>query len=100
MSVSMRYKPDAKLEELTEPGDFTYSAPTEPKQHRTLYYNNPMCTRFANRLCFITVVCGAPDNPAHGWDGNLAQPTVQPSIGCETRRCEFHGFIQKGVITK
>lgn len=48
--------------------------------------------------CAITVVKGPPQAPHHGWDGSIEQPTVTPSIGCESRGCSFHGFIQGGEV--
>ena len=53
--------------------------------------------------CLVNIVRGDPDLIAHrhGWDGNRDEPTITPSIGCDShpRRCGWHGNIIKGEIT-
>lgn len=41
-----------------------------------------------------------------GWDGNIKEPTIKPSINCistkdgkPTGGCGWHGFITKGVMS-
>lgn len=52
------------------------------------------------KQCCIDIVRGAPQGHKHGWDGNREEPTITPSIGCDTApRCGWHGQIIKGEIT-
>jgi len=49
--------------------------------------------------CVVRLTLGAA-NEAEArfhWDGNMAEPTVTPSIGCD-KRCGWHGHITKGEI--
>ena len=49
--------------------------------------------------CIIRITTGEPDekNSVWHWDGNVEEPTITPSIGCN-KRCGWHGTITKGVI--
>lgn len=75
-------------------------SPTRTPGVIELIYDNPLCTRFADKRCPILVVKGPPKAPAHGWDGNEEAPTITPSIGCESRGCAFHGHLTAGKIRK
>ena len=52
--------------------------------------------RFAN--CIVRVTMGEASPPRWHWDGNIQEPTLSPSIGCDSR-CGWHGHIIKGEIT-
>ena len=47
------------------------------------------------RLCLIPIVRGPRTENKWGWDGNMEEPTITPSIGCDAR-CGWHGHITKG----
>lgn len=51
--------------------------------------------RFKN--CIIRIRRGEPLDGVFGWDGNEAEPTITPSIGCD-HRCGWHGHLIKGDI--
>ena len=60
-------------------------------------------SRFADprtewRICTIPICRGQGRENMHGWDGNIEEPTITPSIGCQ-QRCGWHGHIIKGEIT-
>src|SRR5688572_12832502 len=48
--------------------------------------------------CIIRIRKGVPEGTTFGWDGNMAEPTITPSIGCD-HRCGWHGHITKGDVT-
>src|SRR5690242_20493007 len=50
--------------------------------------------------CVVKLTLGPPDqvNARWHWDGNMDEPTVTPSIGCDNR-CGWHGHIIKGEVT-
>ena len=50
------------------------------------------------RLCSIPIRRGEPLTGTFGWDGNMQEPTITPSIGCD-QRCGWHGHLIKGEIT-
>jgi hypothetical protein len=50
------------------------------------------------RQCQISIRLGEPEANMHGWDGNETEPTIKPSIGCDSR-CGWHGHIINGEIT-
>lgn len=45
------------------------------------------------------IMIGHPDKPARSpswrWDGNVEEPTLEPSVNC-TGGCGWHGFVQQG----
>ena len=97
MPTEMKLKPGNQLT-LTEAGDFNYQPRTDDANKAELYFKNPNCSKRKGQVCTILICLGAPQEPFHGWDGNLEKPTVTPSIGCESRGCVFHGHIIKGLI--
>jgi hypothetical protein len=64
----------------------------------------PNSRRCAVLLGPTAVTRSAPDRLCvWGWDGNLEQPTITPSINCVAQRdgkptggCGWHGFITQG----
>jgi hypothetical protein len=53
-------------------------------------------------LCF-TCPCGCDDTrqidfPRWSWDGNKAEPTIEPSIRCLSG-CMWHGYLTHGIWT-
>lgn len=49
------------------------------------------------RQCRIEVTTGPAQHPQWHWDGNLDEPTITPSIGCD-HRCGFHGHLIRGEL--
>lgn len=49
--------------------------------------------------CVIKLTLGDADEKSARWhwDGNMDEPTITPSIGCD-KRCGWHGSITKGEI--
>ncbi len=49
--------------------------------------------------CVVRVTLGPADekDARWHWDGNMDEPTVTPSIGCD-RRCGWHGTLTKGEM--
>jgi hypothetical protein len=72
--------------------------PADANGVRELTFYSPRCTKWHDKICRISIVHGEPQKPCHGWDGNEAEPTITPSIGCEPRGCAFHGHIKKGRV--
>lgn len=59
------------------------------------------CRGDKNRLCEIALTLGDKvEEPVRRWhwDGNMQEPTITPSIGCD-HRCGWHGHITAGDIT-
>lgn len=53
-----------------------------------------------NSQCGVAIRLGESKDWWHGWDGNFAEPTITPSIGCDSPpRCGWHGSITKGERT-
>lgn len=48
--------------------------------------------------CIVKITTGNAVHPIWHWDGNLDEPTMTPSIGCD-RRCGWHGNLTQGVLT-
>lgn len=63
------------------------------------------CRGGLNRICDIELTLGPPGDSdgrrRWNWDGNMAAPTLNPSIGCDGRGigCTWHGHIQRGEFT-
>lgn len=59
------------------------------------------CRGNKNRICSIPLTLGdanyAETYPRWHWDGNMQEPTIEPSIGCDNR-CGWHGSITSGEI--
>lgn len=80
---------------IEKPGDFAYridGADWQLAMH---------CPKF--KVCYIPVhQAPAGDTPLRRmwqWDGNEAEPTITPSIGCDLApRCGAHRTIQRGEI--
>lgn len=49
--------------------------------------------------CVLRIRRGAADEATGrwGWDGNMEEPTLTPSIACD-RRCGWHGTVVKGEM--
>ncbi len=50
--------------------------------------------------CAVAIIRGPMSEipHLHGWDGDMIEPTITPSIGCDLApRCGWHGHITKGV---
>lgn len=48
--------------------------------------------------CMVNVTHGDAVHPTWHWNGNIQEPTLSPSIGCDAR-CGWHGHIINGEIT-
>lgn len=92
---------EGPIENLKEPGDFTYALSPDPTHPTVILVKNPMCTKRKGQLCNVDIRPPGVSEPdwAHAWNGNLEKPTLQPSIGCEVRGCQFHGFIIDGELS-
>lgn len=87
------------------PGEFAYCiGPTQPWHSTTDWAQNVSeivmpCRggKYAN--CVLRIRRGEPDNNTHTfkWDGNIEEPTLTPSIGCD-HRCGWHGNLTKGEL--
>lgn len=66
-----------------------------PTNEYELTWCNPLC-RFDR--CILRIRKGDADQglKRHGWNGDRDAPTITPSIGCEQRRCGWHGHITNG----
>lgn len=76
---------------IKNPGDFAYR--TEGGRR----YLAMHCPKFD--MCLIRIHQDAPDqaNAIWNWDGNEAEPTIVPSIGCDIApRCGQHRTISRG----
>lgn len=53
--------------------------------------------KFSN--CVVRIHRSDPDAGQHiwHWDGNVEEPTLTPSIGCD-HRCGWHGQLTKGEL--
>lgn len=97
-----------------EPGEFRYetedqraSAPPGPGEMGRLNY---ACPRGGGNCGGIRICNGQKPNSQKtwGWDGNVEQPTLTPSINCLSRDpktgeelagCGWHGYLKEGVFT-
>jgi hypothetical protein len=55
------------------------------------------CARGTYDRCVIRITTGEPQHPVWKWDGNLDEPTLTPSIGCD-HRCGWHGQLTRGIL--
>lgn len=57
------------------------------------------CPSAPGRMCMIGLTLGpqedTPERRRWHWDGNMEQPSLTPSIGCD-RRCGWHGHVTAG----
>lgn len=54
------------------------------------------CPNRPGKRCYVPIREGANREHTWGWDGNIAKPTITPSIDCT--QCGWHGFIRNGDI--
>jgi hypothetical protein len=47
-------------------------------------------------ICSQPITLGEAKDGRWHWDGNMAAPTITPSIGCDNR-CGWHGHITNGA---
>ncbi len=48
--------------------------------------------------CIVRITTASAAHPIWHWDGDLDDPTITPSIGCD-KRCGWHGTIIKGELS-
>lgn len=52
------------------------------------------------RICAVDITLGPAIGYKHGWDGNLDEPTLTPSVVCDKPlRCGWHGLVIRGDWT-
>ena len=92
--MKMNYLGRGMYEAIQQPGDFAYRIDGDRWQLAM------HCPKF--RICYVPIHQAAPtDGPPRTWqwDGNEAEPTITPSIGCDAApRCGCHRTITAGVI--
>ena len=76
---------------VLRPGDFCWNDETNPE---VILIEVPSVG-----MCRLQVVKGdAPRAPVWGWDGNLEQPTLTPSIDIKSGTGAWHGYLQNGKL--
>lgn len=78
--------------EASEPGDFWWAAATEATRHLLFF-----CPCGSNG-CVGALSVGEPvaGIPPWKWDGDLAAPTLSPSV-LQRADCGWHGWLRAGV---
>ena len=79
-----------------QPGQFQFRREGEKAENVRIVYG---CPRRPGSSCSVPVRGESLPNGAGpwGWDGNLENPTITPSINC-VGGCGWHGFITAGKV--
>lgn len=92
--MKMRYLGRGMYHLIEQAGDFAYRIDGADWQF-AMY-----CPKF--KVCLVPIHQAPPtETPRRTWqwDGNEAEPTITPSIGCDhAPRCGAHRTIQRGEI--
>lgn len=100
VGIDRQFKPYADLHHgVVQEGDFGWVV-TYPNGYET-WSLCVFCPKF--RGCLTPVHREAADDKKHvwNWDGNVEEPTISPSIGCDQApRCGRHMSIIKGNINE
>lgn len=92
--MKMNYLGRGMYSSIEKPGDFAY------RIDGNAWLLAMHCPKF--KVCLIPIhqapACESPQRTWQ-WDGNEAEPTIVPSIGCDAApRCGAHRTIQRGEI--
>mgnify|MGYP001618140822 FL=1 len=89
--MKMRFNPEHYNGQKLGPDDFAYS------EHFTEIAFPCPKRKFQKCIQRITQGDANQEKAQWHWDGNIEEPTLSPSIGCDAR-CGWHGHIINGEI--